>query len=117
MRDGFKRFYENEDGLFDNYLTYWEKVGQKFKGNDNVIGFDLLNEPWPASIGESEEFDTTLFSLYETIGETIRQIDSDKILFFQPSAFPGVVPNKEVRNTRFGSNPLEERNALSSVLS
>jgi len=47
-----------------------------------VIGFDLLNEPWPASITKAEEFDSTLFSVYETIGETIRQIDPNKILFF-----------------------------------
>lgn len=117
MRAGFKRFYDNEDGLFDKYLAFWTKLSQKFKGNSNVIGFDLLNEPWPSTIGANEEFDSTLASLYESIGETIRAVDSDKILFFQPSAFPGVVPKHHVSNTKFGTNPLAERNTLSSVLS
>jgi len=117
VRDGFQRFYDNRDGLFDKYLGYWTKVAQKFRGNENVIGFDLLNEPWPATIASHEEFDSTLAALYETIGETIRAVDSDKVLFFQPSAFPGVVPNHAVKNTEFGTNPLAERNNLASVLS
>jgi hypothetical protein len=60
--------------------------------NDYVIGYDLLNDPWPASIEKSSTFDDVLAGLYEQIADVVRSTDQEKVLFFQPSSFPGVVP-------------------------
>lgn len=31
----------------DLFIRYWRKVAETFKGNDNVIAYELMNEPWP----------------------------------------------------------------------
>ncbi|MDQ1519747.1 MAG: hypothetical protein QOI55_820, partial [Actinomycetota bacterium] len=38
-------FYANRDGIMDELVKTWEHVARSFKGNRNVAGFDLLNEP------------------------------------------------------------------------
>ena len=34
----------------DKMFAFWTQVAQKFKDNPNVIGYDILNEPWPANM-------------------------------------------------------------------
>ncbi|KRL13725.1 hypothetical protein FD09_GL001752 [Schleiferilactobacillus perolens DSM 12744] len=36
-------------GLQDHYLAMWQAVAKYFLAADNVIGFDLMNEPFPGS--------------------------------------------------------------------
>lgn len=38
-------------GLQDHYLKMWQVVAEFFKEEENVIGFDLMNEPYPGSAG------------------------------------------------------------------
>ena len=39
-------FWENTNGIQDKFANYWRVVAAKFMDNTNVLGYDLLNEPW-----------------------------------------------------------------------
>jgi endoglycosylceramidase len=36
-------------GLWDHYRDAWVHVAERFKGRPNVLGYELMNEPWPGS--------------------------------------------------------------------
>lgn len=46
----FDAFYRNENGVFDKFLKFWDHVSTRFADSEYVIGYDLLNEPWPANL-------------------------------------------------------------------
>lgn len=33
----------------DKFAAFWEVVGKRFADNKLVVGFDAINEPWPAN--------------------------------------------------------------------
>jgi len=66
VASAFAALYANKDGLYDKMMAYWNVVAQRFNTNDNVIGYDILNEPWTANIYHEPDlflhptkFDTT----------------------------------------------------------
>jgi endoglycosylceramidase len=45
----FDHFWTNDGALQDSYAAAWAHVAQRFRDAPNVLGYDLLNEPWPGS--------------------------------------------------------------------
>lgn len=45
----FQRLYENTDGLQDKFMAYWAQVADQYKFLEYVIGYDPINEPYPAN--------------------------------------------------------------------
>lgn len=45
----FKGLYNNEHGILDSFKSYWRKVATAFKDNPYVIGYEIINEPWPGN--------------------------------------------------------------------
>jgi len=41
----YEWFYNNKHGLRDKFAEYFALLAREFKGEDAVIGFELLNEP------------------------------------------------------------------------
>jgi endoglycosylceramidase len=41
----FTNFYENRDGIRDQYRRAWEAVARAVRGKPYALGFDLMNEP------------------------------------------------------------------------
>ena len=50
VASAFSALYSNKDGLLDKMFAFWTEVTKRFKENPNVIGYDILNEPWPANM-------------------------------------------------------------------
>lgn len=44
----FRALYNNDLGMTDKYVAYWEEVTQKLSHNKYIIGYDPLNEPLPS---------------------------------------------------------------------
>lgn len=42
--------YDNYNGLRDKFANFWGHIAEQFKDNDNIIGYELINEPWAGNI-------------------------------------------------------------------
>ncbi len=51
----FDHFWNNDPilgrGLQDRFADMWQHVASKFKDKDNLLGFDIFNEPYPGTNG------------------------------------------------------------------
>jgi endoglycosylceramidase len=96
----FKKFYSNQEGILDKFINYWKVLANKFKGNNYILGFDLLNEPFPAAIYDNIPFSflpgyndqTQLIPFYKKIDQELREIDNDYIMMYEPTLFPDILP-------------------------
>lgn len=42
----WENLWKNNDGIRDNWVGMWEQVVTKFKGLSEVLGIELVNEPF-----------------------------------------------------------------------
>jgi endoglycosylceramidase len=49
LQRAFDHFFANDGGLQDHYAAAWAHVAARFRGAPNVVGYELLNEPWPGT--------------------------------------------------------------------
>jgi len=42
----FQNLYENKEHMQDHFIDYWKQVVTYFKDEPNVLGYELLNEPF-----------------------------------------------------------------------
>ena len=47
---GFGKFYDNVNGVVDDFARFWAFVASEFKDFDNVLGYELINEPFAGNI-------------------------------------------------------------------
>lgn len=45
----YQRLYKDHDGLRQAFVEYWKLVAETFKDFKNILGADLMNEPWAGS--------------------------------------------------------------------
>lgn len=98
----FDNLWANTDGLWDEYRDAWSHVAERFKDKGNVIGYDLLNEPWPGSRVAScaqpigcPEFDTQqLQPFFEHVIAGIRSVDPNGIIWWDAN----VITNNGTQN-------------------
>lgn len=50
VNEGFGHLWKNKNGLLDKFGKYWKKVAEAFKDSPYVIGYELMNEPWPGNL-------------------------------------------------------------------
>jgi endoglycosylceramidase len=43
---GFQCLYDNTEGLWDHLSNMWKTVAEYFKDQENVLGYEIINEPW-----------------------------------------------------------------------
>ena len=100
VASAFDALYQNKDGLLDKMLAFWTEVAERFKSNPNVIGYDILNEPWPANMYKDSslffkptKFDTeVLFPVSQKAHNAVRAVDNEKAIFFEGAQFPDTQP-------------------------
>ncbi|XP_046846995.1 endoglycoceramidase-like [Xenia sp. Carnegie-2017] len=87
----FQNLYMNVDGLRDEWAKFWVKTAQTFKFYTNVLGYELINEPWPGDIYknpfllEPTVADKQYLSpVYDNLAKAIRTVDKDHCIFFEP---------------------------------
>ncbi|MHC4069629.1 MAG: cellulase family glycosylhydrolase [Planctomycetota bacterium] len=72
----------NEPELFmdvrnqERLINLWVKIAERYKDEEMVAAYDLLNEPLPHRTGAAEKYKDQLEPLYKRITEAIRQVDS-----------------------------------------
>ena len=100
----------------------FDKLSKYFANDNNVLGFEIINEPFPGSIYTDFNLFTNstygdlmnLQPLYDSVGSIIRKNAPSKFIFFEP-----LVTNGEVlaRKAGFAHPPGGKANADHSVLS
>src|SRR4051794_23330849 len=80
-------------GLVDRYAAAWKHVGERFAADKGVLGYDLLNEPWPgtgwqqcANPAGCPAFDQGTYADFwrKTIGG-LRGADKTHLAFYEPN--------------------------------
>ncbi len=87
---GFQCLYNNVDNLWDAFANYWVAIAKRFSTFENVLGYELMNEPWAGDVYQSPKNllpkvveQTYLQPLYEYVHKAIRAVDDEKIIFFE----------------------------------
>ena len=98
LQRAFDNFWANAQaegrGLQDAYADAWAHVAQRFRDRPYVMGYDILNEPWPGSAFNTDNcfnpagcatFDeTTLGPFNERVIDAIRTVDRETLVFYEP---------------------------------
>jgi endoglycosylceramidase len=88
----FDNFYANVNHLEDLYAQGWAAVATRFRRTPYVLGYDVMNEPWPGSQTATcanpvgcPVFDTqSLMPLYDKVTTAIRRVDRRHIVWVEP---------------------------------
>ncbi|MFB6892473.1 cellulase family glycosylhydrolase [Kitasatospora sp. NPDC056327] len=92
--DNFWRDHAAPDGIGvqEHYAAMWAHVAQRFAGRPYVLGYDLINEPWPGSEYPTcfpdgcPRFETDVLAPFEgMVMNAVRAVDHDHLLFYEPS--------------------------------
>jgi endoglycosylceramidase len=96
LQRAFDHFWQNDPGpggvgLQDRYAAAWRHVAERFRDNRYVLGYDLLNEPWPGTAWQQcanpagcPVFDAMLSAFVTRMLTAIRQVDSTTIVWYEP---------------------------------
>jgi endoglycosylceramidase len=68
------------------YAAAWTQVARYFAGDDTVIGYDLMNEPWGGSVQGAAFESGPLARMYQRTVDAIRTVDQRRWLFVEPEA-------------------------------
>src|SRR4051794_11089715 len=98
LNRAFDNFWANTAGpgavgLGDRYAQAWKHVAARFAAEDGILGYDLLNEPWPGTgwqqcINTSgcPAFDQGPFAdFYRRTLTALRQSDPHHLAFYEPA--------------------------------
>lgn len=87
----FQDIYDNTYGGLDAWAAFWKKVAEFFRGRPQVLGYELMNEPWvgdmyrhPALVLPAEAGRRTLMPSYNVVANAIREVDDETIIMFEP---------------------------------
>lgn len=79
--DGTARLWTEKETYWPLCIDLWQKIAERYKDEDCIIGYDLLNEPL---LRRYEGIDVHLLrQLYIELTRTIRKIDTDEIIFIE----------------------------------
>eukprot|EP00936_MAST-01D_sp_MAST-1D-sp1_P000590 g590.t1 len=98
-----------ETVLHSAFAAYWAAVASAFANSSAVMGYELLNEPWPGRFYSSpiHDFSDTkqLTPLYSALHSAIRAIDDDHVLLFEPLVINSYLGVNPFHSTDFKSGP------------
>jgi endoglycosylceramidase len=115
LQHAFDHFWANDPGpggvgLVDRYAAAWRHVAGRFRDTAGVLGYDLLNEPWPGSNWQPcinpagcPAFDTgTLASMMRKTTDAIRKVDRRHLVWQEPNVLFNFGPQTHL--PKIGSN-------------
>jgi endoglycosylceramidase len=117
LSHAFDHFWRNSPGpggvgLQDRYAAAWAHVAARFRNDRSVLGYELMNEPWPGTVWPScvsptgcPAFDRgTLTPFYHRVVRAIRPVDGRTLIWYEPNVIFNNGPSTYV-------GPLGDRHA------
>lgn len=87
----FQCLYDNVNNFADYFQDYWSIVAKIFSNKKNILGYELLNEPWAGNVYANPLLllpgvagAKNLLKLYDRTYETIRKYDKNTLIFYEP---------------------------------
>lgn len=104
--------WDDTHELWDHYRDAWMHVAERFKGRPNVLGYELMNEPWPGSHVPTcaQPAGCPLFEIlkmqpfYEHVIAGIRNVDPSGMIFWDAN----VITNNGTANWIGGLSPVAD---------
>jgi endoglycosylceramidase len=88
--NAFGRLYNNYNGLGDAFAAYWKTLASEYAETTNVVGYNLLNEPWvgdtwadPTLLVPGVADHKVLEELWNRATRQIRTVDNDTLIWFE----------------------------------
>jgi endoglycosylceramidase len=96
LNRAFESFWANRPGpegvgLQDRYAAAWRHVAERFADVPTVLGYDLMNEPWPGPgwtgcLGTACPFDAgPLTEFTRRVTSAIREVDPKTLVWYEPN--------------------------------
>lgn len=90
LGNAFGRLYNNYAGLGDAFAAYWKKLASEYMDSTNVVGYNLLNEPWvgdtwadPTLLVPGVADHKVLEGLWNRATTQIRTVDNNTLIWFE----------------------------------
>ncbi|MDO4927789.1 MAG: cellulase family glycosylhydrolase [Corynebacterium sp.] len=79
-------------GLQDRFAAMWQHVVTQLGGLPSIMGYDIINEPWPgsdfpicyATLGHCDDAIAKLDSLHQKAADAITAVDPTATIYFEP---------------------------------
>jgi endoglycosylceramidase len=93
LQRAFDHFWANDPGpggvgLQDRYPAAWAHVAGRFRATPSVLGYELLNEPWPGTLWAQcanpvgcPVFDAMLAAFTRRTMAAIRRVDRHTLIW------------------------------------
>jgi len=78
-------------GIQTRLIADWERIAEAFKGDDQVMGYDLFNEPNPGYAAAGAE-SATMYPYYDRAIAAIRKHDSRHMVVVEPNPVRDLTP-------------------------
>ncbi len=95
----FDDFWADRHGLLAGWVAAWKIAARTWRHQPYLMGYDLLNEPWPGrewatclADGCERFYDQELQPALELALAGIRTVDRDNIVWWEPQQFAGGQP-------------------------
>jgi endoglycosylceramidase len=73
----FARFLKDDNQAYSHFVEMTRRVAARLSTHANVIGYDMLNEPWSNT--------QTMAGFYQNVGAAIREKHPGAMLLFEPA--------------------------------
>mmetsp|Transcript_32558 Transcript_32558/g.54897 ORF Transcript_32558/g.54897 Transcript_32558/m.54897 type:complete len:600 (+) Transcript_32558:3-1802(+) len=94
----FEQLYTNPQ-LVKAWSGFWSYLAKAFKGDETVLGYELINEPWAGDVFNKPSLyipgvadRERLQPVYDQLVRAIRAIDEETLVFFAAVTWDDVVP-------------------------
>jgi len=122
--NAWQSFYDNVDGMQDSFARHWELLAKSFRGEDSVLAFELINEPWagdvlgnPLYILPGYATRQNIEPMAKKVAAGIREIDPTRLLVFDTVTWAHQFGmDGALIGTGFHPYPLGEESASTAVL-
>lgn len=95
LQRAFENFWANKPGpngigLQDRYAAAWRYVARRFRSTRSVLGYEVINEPFPGSdyltcaTATCATSDQELTRFYARVDHAIRTVDTHTLVFYEP---------------------------------
>jgi endoglycosylceramidase len=97
LERAFDHFWNNDPGpggvgLQDRFAAAWGHVAERFRNTPGVLGYEILNEPWPGTLWEQcvvptgcPAFDAKLGVFERRVDAQIRRVDPNTLVWYEPN--------------------------------